>query len=226
MSIPFEIGQQLPDIRLGSMGGTSVAFSDLQGRRAVVFVWGSWDPSRELLGAVEKFHLKHPEVATVSVACDAQGVDLPLRYLSAAKATHEIWMDATCVLSRRWKLKKVGVTLVLDEQRRLLFAGGPPKPAVLKEVEVVLGEKRKLKALPAPKVDTRDTQIEILCQACTNYLTRRRVDDAVGFLRKACEIDPENEIIPPQTWALRHPEKFYQGAVDVAWLKKQPRVAT
>jgi hypothetical protein len=226
MSIPFKIGQKLPDVRLGTMGGNSVAISDFEGRRVVVVVWGSWDPSRELLGGVEKFHLKHPEAATVSIACDAQGVDLPMRYLSAAKATHELWIDATCVLSRRWKIKKVGATLVLDEQRRLLYAGGPPTPAVLKEAGVMLTEKLKLKALPEAKADSRDTQIEIWCQQCTNYLTRRRVDDAIGFLRKASETDPENEIIPPQTWALRNPEKFYQGAVDVAWLKKQPRLAT
>ncbi len=226
MSIPFKIGQRVPDIRVGSMGGTSVAFSDFAGRRVVAYVWGSWDPSRELLGAVEKFHKKHPEVATVSIACDAQGIDLPLRYLSAVKPTHEIWIDATCVLSRRWKLKSVGATIVLDEQRRLLYVGGVPTPKVLKDVEKALKATPKGKAVPDAKADTRDTKIEVLCQQCNNYLTRRRVDDALGFLRQACELDPENGIIPPQTWALRHPEKFYGGPVDVAWLKKQPRVAT
>ncbi len=225
MTLSLKVGQQMPDVRLGSMGGNSVAFSDFAGRKVLVFVWGSWDPSRESLAALEKFHQKHPELVVVSVAVDAQGVDLPMRYVSKAKSTHEIWMDATCTLARRWKVKQAGVTLLLNEARCLLLTGGLPDAALLKKVEGLLDEKVKLKPIPEFKVDTHDTKVEILCQQCTNYLTRRRVDDAVGFLRKACELDPENEFIPPQTWALRHPEKFYEGPVDVAWLQKQPRIA-
>lgn len=226
MIIPFKAGQKLPDVRLGSLGGTSVAFSDYAGRKVLVFVWASWDPSRECLGDVEKFAKKHPGLAVVSIACDAQGVDLPLRYVSRAKCTHETWIDATCVLSRRWKVKQAGVTLLLDEDRGLLLAEGLPTSKVLKKVEGLLGRKAPAKVRPEPKADTRDTAIEIFCQQCTNYLTRRRIDDAVGFLRQASETDPENGIVPPQTWALRNPEKFYEGPVDVAWLKKQPRLAT
>jgi hypothetical protein len=226
MTLPLKVGQKMPDVRLGSMGGNSVAFSDFAGRKLLVFVWGSWHPSRESLGALEAFHQKHPDLAVVSVACDAQGVDLPMRYVAKAKCTHEIWIDATCTLARRWKVKKAGVTLLLNEARCLLLAGELPDKPFLKKVEGLLDEKVKLKPIPEFKVDTHDTKVEILCQQCTNYLTRRRVDDAVGFLRRACELDPENEIVPPQTWALRNPEKFYEGPVDVDWLRGQPRVAT
>lgn len=225
MSTLPKVGQKMPDVRLGSMGGTSVAFSDFEGRKVLVFVWASWDPSRDSLEALEAFHRKHPDLAVISIACDAQGVDLPMRYVSKAKCTHEIWIDATCTLARRWKVKKAGVTLLLNEARCVLLAGGLPDKALLKSVEGLLEEKVKLKPIPEFKVDSHDTKVEILCQQCTNYLTRRRIDDAVGFLRQACELDPENEIVPPQTWALRHPEKFYEGPVDVAWLRKQPKVA-
>jgi hypothetical protein len=61
-------------------------------------------------------------------------------------------------------------------------------------------------------------------QSCTNYLTRKRIDDAVGFLKKALALDPENKVIPKQIWALRHPEKFYSGAIDKAWQSQQPPI--
>lgn len=220
-----KIGQKLPDARLGTMGGKSVAFSDYEGRPRVVYIWASWDPSRERLGELEAFHKKHPELTVISVACDAQGVDLPMRYVARAKCTHETWMDATCVLARRWKVKKAGVVLFLNEAGCVLFQGEASDKSLFKTLEGVAREKAKLKPIPAFKVDTHDTKVEFLTQQCLNYLTRRRVDDAVGFLRQAAELDPENDLIPPQTWALRHPEKFYEAAVDVAWLKKQPRLA-
>jgi 7-cyano-7-deazaguanine synthase len=59
-----------------------------------------------------------------SRACDAQGVDLPQRYLSAAKVTFETWIDATCLLTRRWKLKQVGVLAGLMPAAVLLLSGG------------------------------------------------------------------------------------------------------
>jgi peroxiredoxin len=42
MSIPFKPGDKLPDLRLGSMGGNSVALRDHRGRKALVYVWASW----------------------------------------------------------------------------------------------------------------------------------------------------------------------------------------
>ena len=74
--------------------------------------------------------------------------------------------------------------------------------------------------LELPKVDG----IEFLVQLCTNYLTRKRVDDAVGFLKQALAIDPENKVLPKQIWALQHPEKFYSGPIDKEWQKQQPPV--
>jgi hypothetical protein len=222
MSIPFKVGQRLPELRLGSMGGSSVAIGDLAGRKVLVYVWGSWDASRASLGALEAFHAKNPDVVVVTIACDAQGPELPMRYLRAAGASYEMWIDATCLLSRRWKLKRPGVTLLLDENRCLLLQGGRPEKALLAKAARLAKAKTKLQALPEPKVDTADTRIEILVQSCSNLLTRKRVDDAIAALKRAHAVDPENAIIPPQTWALKNPEKFYSGDIDAAWLKKQP----
>lgn len=172
---------------------------------------------------LQKFHERHPEVATISIACDAQGVDHPMRYLRAAKATFEMWIDATCTVSRRWGLKKVSFLILLDEEGCILHTGKLDE-ATLTEVEKLLPRAPARRDVPYPRVDTKDTRVEVLMQACTNYLTRKRVDDAVGFLRKALAIDPENGIIPKQVWALQHPDKFYNGPIDKDWQVRQPPV--
>jgi hypothetical protein len=225
MDLPFKAGDRLPDIRLGSMGGNSKALSDFRGRKKLVYVWASWCGCREKLGDLQAFHLDHPTLPIISIACDAQGVDLPMRYLSRAKATYEMWIDATCLLVRRWKLKRVSVLVLLDENDVVLAAGEGPDAAFLLQLEKLLSKPRDSTPPAAPKVDTKDTKIEFLVQQCANYLTRKRVDDAVGFLKQALALDPENRVLPKQIWALRNPEKFYDGPIDKEWQRLQPPVA-
>lgn len=224
MSIPFKPGDKLPDLRLGSMGGNSVALSDHRGRKALVYVWASWCGCRENLDLLQRFHEKHPGVSVVSVACDVTGPGHPMRYLRKAKASFEMWIDATCVVSRRWSLKRVGVPILLDEEGCLLKLGEKLDEAFLSEAEALLPRPPARRNVPEPKVDTRNTQIEIFMQSCGNLLTRQRTDDAVAALRKALATDPENRIIPKQVWVLRNPEKFYAGAIDKDWQAQQPPV--
>ena len=225
MSLPFKAGDRLAEIRLGSMGGNSVTLGDFPGRKKLVYVWASWCGCREYLGEVEAFHRKHPGVAVVSIACDAQGVDIPMRYVAAAKGTHDAWIDANCHLVRRWKLKRVGVLVLLDENDVVLLATDEhPGANVFDAMEKLLGKAPDTNPPPRPQPDTKDTKVEFLVQLCTNYLTRKRIDDAVGFLRQALALDPENRVLPKQIWALKNPEKFYSGPIDKEWQRQQPPV--
>ena len=224
MDLPIKVGDRLPDIRLGSMGGHSVTLSQFAGRKKLVYVWASWCQSRELLGAIETFHRAHPALPVITIACDAQGVDLPMRYLSQVRASHEMWIDANCLLGRRWKLKDVGVLLLLDENDVVLLVAEKPDSSAISAVEKLLPKAASATPPPAPRPDLKDTKVEFLVQLCTNYLTRRRIDDAVGFLKDALRHDPESRVIPKQVWALQHPEKFYEGPIDLEWQKAQPPV--
>lgn len=225
MDLPFKLGDRLADVRLGSMGGNSVTLGAYAGRKKLVYVWASWCGCREHLGELEAFHQKHPSLPVITIACDAQGVDLPLRYLSRVRATYEMWIDANCLLGRRWKLKRVGVLLLLDENDVVLAAAERPDTATLAQVEKLLPKAPPASAPPAPRPDTKDTRVEFLVQLCTNYLTRKRVEDAVGFLKQALAIDPESKVLPKQIWALEHPDRFYNGPIDKEWQRQQPPVA-
>jgi len=224
MDFPFKVGDKLPDLRLGTMGGTSVALHEFRGRKALVYVWASWCGCREYLGTLQKFHEKHPEVAVLSIACDVTGPEYPMRYLRKAGATYHMWIDATCAISRRWGLKTVSTVILLDEEGCVLLSGNRLDEAFLGQVDQQLPVAPARREVPEPKVETKNTQVEILMQSCTNYLSRKRTADAVGSLRKALALDPENRIIPKQVWVLTNPEKFYEGAIDKEWQKQQPPV--
>jgi redoxin len=224
MDLPFKVGDRLPDIRLGSMGGKSVTLSPYAGQKKLVYVWASWCGCREYLGALQEFHLAHPALPVITIACDAQGVDLPMKYLARFRATYEMWIDANCLLGRRWKLKRVGVLVLLDENDVVMMTAEKPEADVLKQVEKLLSKEPSANPPPAPKPDVKDTRVEFLVQLCTNYLTRRRVDDAVGFLKRAGAVDTESNVLPKQIWALQNPEKFYNGPIDKEWQKQQPPV--
>ncbi len=164
-------------------------------------------------------------MALVAIACDVQGIDWPMVYVLRSEVTFETWIDATCTLGRRWRLKKVGATLLLDEHRHVLFAGGRLGPSFVRDLPGILQESPPSVVASEPGVDRRVTQVELLAQAAGNLMSRRRVDEAVASLRQARALDPDNEILPRQTGALREPSRFYAGDIDEAWLSARPRLA-
>lgn len=194
-------GTRLPDARLATVGGTSFAFHELRGRRAVVYGWGSWSPSAKKVAALQRWHEK-TGVPLVTVAFEVIGPAAAMSVLKPAGANHVMLVDATCTLTRRWGIRGVPFTLVIDEEGVLLHAGESPD---LRTIESALKSKAP-KPGPELAFDTatvkRQYQVEVLMQACTNLLGRKRRDDAKDALRKAQELDPENRLIGAQLEAL------------------------
>lgn len=160
----------------------------------------------------------------VSIAFDAQGVDPPLRYLTQARATFEMLIDACCILSRRWGIKRTDLLLLLDENGVLMKMWEAPREAHLEEVQGLLPREPIRPVPPEPKVDTKDVRVELLVQGCTNFLSRKKVQEAVESLRKALALDPSNRIIARQVLVLQHPDRFYSGPIDREWVERQPPV--
>ena len=122
-----------------------------------------------------------------------------MRYLRAAKATYGMWIDAVGLLTRRWNLKISSVGVLLDEQGCGMAAAMHPGDEYYAEVEKLLSKAPPAKEIPEPKVDTKNTQVEILMQSCNNILTRNRTKEAADELRKALELDPGNIVVQKQT---------------------------
>ena len=174
-----------------------------------------------MLGVLQQFQEKHPGLPIVSIACDVQGAGPPMRFLRTAKATFGMWIDAVGVLTRRWNLKIASVGVLLDEQGCVMAAATHPDKEFYAEVGEMLHRAPNTKEIPEPKVDTKNTQVEILMQSCNNILTRNRTKEAADELRKALELDPGNIVVQKQIWAVEHPEKFYEGEIDKVWQKAQ-----
>ncbi len=225
MELPLQVGARAAGFRLCTMGGISRTLQDYRGRKTAIFAWGSWSESREFLGALQRFHVGHPGINVVAIAFDAQGVDFPLVYLGRARATFETLIDANCILSRRWGVKRVGFLALLDENGVVMAVLDNPAEKDLSKIEALLDRKPAGPPPPEPKVDSRDTKVEVLVQGCTNLLSRKKVQEAAESLRKALSLDPGNLIIARQVLALQHPEKFYEGPIDREWVERQPPVA-
>ncbi len=221
MELPFKRGQRVADVRLSNLGGTSKALHDFLGRKAVVFVWASWCPSRGYLKPLQKFHETNPGIPVISIACDVQGVDLPMRYLKEAGADYETWIDSNCILGRRWGLKRVPACLLLDEQGCVMAAAKFPDGKFLAAARRLSSKKPSGRPPRDPRADVKNTRVEILVEACTNFLGRGRKDEALEALKMAATLDPESRIIPRQILAIRNPERFYSGAVDGEWVRGQ-----
>jgi hypothetical protein len=197
--VKIEKGMRLPDARLSTLGGTSFATGQLRGRRAVVYGWGSWSPSREALPALQKFHEK-TGMELVTVAFEVAGPAAAMKHLHGLD--HTALIDATCTLTRRWGVRSVPFALLLDEDGVVLIAAEEADEKFLLQA----AKAAKARPKPFPKIPPAETKrqfdVEVKLQACTNFLGRKRTDDALSALHKALDLDPENAIIQAQLDAM------------------------
>ena len=54
-------------------------------------------------------------------------------------------------------------------------------------------------------------------------LKKGKSRQAAASWRRALKMEPDNEIIKHQVWAVENPERFYQGAIDLDWQRQQDR---
>lgn len=54
-------------------------------------------------------------------------------------------------------------------------------------------------------------------------LKKGKSRQAAASWRRALKIEPDNEIIKKQVWAVENPERFYRGAIDLDWQRQQER---
>jgi len=203
-------GQKLPEFRLATIGGLSTSSREFLRKPTLYIGWASWDSSRELLGAVEKFHQKYAaEVRVVTIAFEAWNIEHCNRYLKLAGFTHLALADCVFNLSRVWGVKQVPFAVLADAEGYAQIVDVPGEelwPKVLAALKKK-GEHKDVK--PAKRKGIEHPKVEILVQEGMNYLTRNRVEDALGFWGQALKLDPENQIIKRQMDVLRTPDKFY-----------------
>jgi hypothetical protein len=195
-------GQKLPDWRLSTVGGTSRAFHDALGAPALYVAWASWDASRAAIPAVEAFHREHgARVRVASVAFDVEGPGAAMRVLRHAGATHDLLIDSCFVLSRVWGVRSLPFGALADAEGYALLVGAADE-AFFAQAKSALKRKPERREAKRAAKPGRDTRVEILLQACANFLGRKRLDDALKALSDAQALDPSNPLITRQRDAL------------------------
>lgn len=192
-------GYRAPGFRIATVGGTSRSLQDYRGAPTLVYGWASWDSSRDVLPALQRFHQSHgAAVRVVSIAFDAQGPGFAMKYLKPAGAGFEMLIDATCVLSRRWGVKTVPFLVLLDAEGTVQKVLKSVDEKTLASLPEFLTKKQPGNGDLDPSLLKSDINVDRFVQGCAIFLSRNRVADAANSLREALKLDPKNEIIRRQ----------------------------
>lgn len=172
---------------------------------------------------------KDTGVKLLSVAMDAQGPAKPLPYVQRAKTTFPTVVDVENELGKAFNFKAIPNGIFVDEQgvvRYTKFGGFEiRKPEDAQRAEewakgkadaelAVMSQAEAAKGMKHPEA------LEFYDRGLVLY-RQGRVQEAVALWRKVIAIEPDNFIVRKQVWAVEHPEKFYDGAVDFAWQREQ-----
>lgn len=162
----------------------------------------------------------------VSVAVDVQGPQIVRPWTEAAAATFTTLVDSEARLTDRLGVTAVPFVLAFEDRR---LSQSATRINVLDDAQAdavrdwAAGSVHRID-LPAMS-DRRESRNTVLASAWLTVarfaLHEERLDDAAAALARGFALDPENWLIRKQRWALREPERFYAGDVDLDWQKEQ-----
>ena len=166
----------------------------------------------------------------VSIALDAQGASVVQPWHDAANADFLTLVDSENVFGNFYNLKAIPYAVMIDAAGRLVkgpFSVNVADPDTLAMLEKWLsGPDYNLKLL-RERQPTSPSGIKPNAEAAARFqlglvlLEAGKKAEAMAEWRKALALDPQNWIIHKQIWAVEHPDKFYEGAVDYGWQKTQ-----
>lgn len=180
----------------------------------------------------QEFYRKNADrdFVVLSVAIDVQGADAARPFVETAKATYPTLVDVEARLPALVGQKVVPLVYVVDEVGFLRFGGpGGPRSETLKRIEEVLAEPLAEGVRPSPSKPEQPEALPVgdietvpgLLGRCRTLLARGDRAGALEALAKARDLDPENWLVRKQIWAIEHPEKFYEGKIDLEWQRRQ-----
>jgi len=163
----------------------------------------------------------------LAVAIDMQGAEKARPYVEQAQATYPNAVDPENRLSAIFGFKAVPNVIFVDEAgilRYTKFGGFDIRKPEFRE----LAER----FAASPDLAELERQAErangLASAAALDHFRRGlalyrqgEVQAALAEWRQGVALEPDHWIIRKQVWAIEHPERFYQGAVDFAWQKEQ-----
>ena len=156
----------------------------------------------------------------LSVAVDLQGPDKPRPYVEAAKAEFNTVVDQENVLGGIFGYRAIPNGLFIDADGTLLFRRlsgfDVKKPEVAAEVL------KFASGVDSAGGESSATAVfgDFFARGLTMYQAGD-TDGASTVWREGIAVEPDHWNMRKQLWAIEHPERFYDGAVDYGWQKEQ-----
>ena len=178
----------------------------------------------------QQFYLKHLDagVQIISVAIDAQGAEKAQPFVDKAGATFTTLVDEENLLSRTYGFKAIPNALFIDEEgviRYKKYGGfdiGKAEFRLVAEEWANAGAVKEVEpnsGLGTSAVEHSEA-MELFHKGMSLYRIGQ-VDEALALWREGVALEPDTYVIRKQIWAVEHPDKFYDGAVDYGWQKEQ-----
>ena len=164
------------------------------------------------------------QVAIVGVAVDAQGPEKPRPYVEKAGVTFPMLIDERNVLAELFGFRAIPNGLLVDEQGTIVhreFGGFEIREADRRRMVEGWVRTGALDGAESSSVSQPATEAMALFHEGLALFKAGDADEARRLWRQASERDPQNFVVRKQLWAGEHPERFYDGDVDVAWQREQ-----
>jgi len=154
------------------------------------------------------------------VAVDLQGPEKAKPYVDAASPEFNVVIDKRNVLGTLFGYRAIPNGVFLDENGTLRyrkFSGFDiRKPEMAAEVFSFAAGAGSFELAPSEPVTYGDSFARGLA-----LYEAGDVEGAAAVWRAGIAVEPDHWNMRKQLWAIEHPERFYDGAVDHGWQKEQ-----
>ena len=172
-------------------------------------------------------HEQHGDaVEVLSIAVDAQGAEKARPFVEKAGAQFTTLVDERNLLGRTYGFKAIPNGYLVDESglvRYKRLGGFDVRRADTAQVveRWCTGLHLDESAAQSTESTVEKDGVHALFQRGQELYRQGRVAEAMAQWREAAALEPANWIVRKQLWAVEHPERFYDGAVDFDWQKEQ-----
>ena len=172
-------------------------------------------------------HERHgDEIEVLSIAVDAQGADKARPFVERAGARFTTLVDERNLLGQMYGFKAIPNGYLIDESGVVRYKrlGGfdVRRTDTARVVERwCAGQDLDEDAGPVAEQGGESDDASIRFRRGQELYRQGRAAEAMEQWREAAALEPTNWIIRKQIWAVEHPERFYDGAVDFDWQKEQ-----
>ena len=169
---------------------------------------------------------KGKEVDLISVAIDIQGPKVVKPYVDKVNPSFVTVVDEENVLGRSCGFKTVPNGYLVETDMTVSYSNlgkfDIRRPDIVNKIQEWIKLPRDSSTQFNSSIgEAMDEKAEAFFNSGLQLYREGRQKEALLAWSKSVQIDPGNYIVRKQIWAITHPDKFYNTAVDFDWQHQQ-----